>query len=54
MGNKSFTAPSFPLPKYTNASCDHDMSGTFKTVILPGGMGAATKKKELARETREI
>lgn len=51
MGNKSFTSPSFLLPKYTNASCDHNRSGAFKTAILPGEIAT---KKELARETRDL
>lgn len=45
MGNKTSIPPSFPLPKYTNASSDHDVSGTFKTVTLSGEMGTATKER---------
>lgn len=45
MGNNPSTSPPFPLPKYTNASCDHDVSGTFKTVILSAEMGAAAKER---------
>lgn len=40
--------------KKMSASCNHNVTGIFKTIILLREMEAASKKKEWAKETREI